>query len=119
METSLVSLSLWEKVTSGLNNVIHTAKDTLAHLSHPTSEAADVTFLAHNYPSRTDPEFLRDVLSRPYFSYRAGFEDIYASGYSSDQGWGCMLRSGQTLLAQAFLENTFSRGFLIIKKFYQ
>ena len=36
---------------------------------------------------------------------------IPGSKYTSDVGWGCMIRSGQMLLAQALLMNTVGRGF--------
>ncbi len=32
------------------------------------------------------------------------------SGFSSDTGWGCMIRSGQSLLANALIINRLGRG---------
>eukprot|EP00051_Salpingoeca_urceolata_P001441 m.41060 g.41060 ORF g.41060 m.41060 type:complete len:743 (+) comp11425_c0_seq2:519-2747(+) len=52
-------------------------------------------------------QLLRDIKSRFYFSYRQGFSAM--GGYTSDVGWGCMLRSGQMLLAEALVVHLLSR----------
>lgn len=77
--------------------------------------------------------FLDDFESRPWFSYRSGFpviprsEDPDASssmsfsvrlrsqlsdqgGFTSDTGWGCMIRSGQSLLANSISILRLTRG---------
>lgn len=77
------------------------------------------------------PEFLDDIESRIWLTYRNNFPPIPKSsdpnagagmsfatrlrnignkdGFSSDTGWGCMIRSGQSLLANALATLRFGR----------
>lgn len=48
-------------------------------------------------------QFEKDVITRFWFTYRQGFEPIGDSGPSTDQGWGCMLRCGQMMMAHALV----------------
>ncbi|KAI0597181.1 protease required for autophagy [Biscogniauxia sp. FL1348] len=79
------------------------------------------------------PAFLDDFESRIWMTYRSEFELIAKSsdpkalsalsfsmrlksqlsdqnGFTSDSGWGCMIRSGQSLLANAMLMQRLGRG---------
>lgn len=64
-----------------------------------------VWLLARQFSAKYDLEELRDLVSsRPWMSYRKEFPAIGESGLTSDQGWGCMLRCGQMVLAGALLD---------------
>jgi cysteine protease ATG4 len=81
------------------------------------------------------PAFLDDFESRLWFTYRSNFTPIPKSqdpkalaamsfavrirqiasqeGFTSDTGWGCMIRTGQSLLANALLFLDLGRGQLV------
>ena len=83
------------------------------------------------------PEFLDDFESRMWFTYRSSFAPIQKSldpsanssmslkvrlrsqlvdqgGFTSDTGWGCMIRSGQCLLANALSLLRLGRGMSLL-----
>ena len=77
---------------------------------------------------RWPPEFLADCESRMWLTYRSNFPAIKKSSdasvtlsvrlrslgdpgaFTSDTGWGCMIRSGQSLLANALVLLRLGRG---------
>jgi hypothetical protein len=59
-------------------------------------------------------DFRLDLYSRIWCTYRSEFENIGETAYTSDAGWGCMLRTGQSLFAQALLFHHIGRGKLRI-----
>lgn len=69
-----------------------------------------VWILGKQYSTHKDlEEIRRDVQSRIWLTYRRGFAQIGDSGYTSDKGWGCMLRCGQMVLAEALLRRHLGR----------
>ncbi|KAF9299758.1 Cysteine protease atg4b [Mortierella antarctica] len=57
--------------------------------------------------------FMQDFQSRMWFTYRKDIARIEPSFYTSDAGWGCMMRTGQSLLAEAFVQIILGRGWRV------
>ena len=56
-------------------------------------------------------EFKKDYFSQIWFTYRSRFSPLNDSTVTTDMGWGCMLRSAQMMIARAFLNLNYGRGF--------
>ena len=84
------SLNLWSQVKGTFHHLIYSAKKLL----YPSEDASPsqtipIVFLSKTY-SPDSKDFIMDFYTRPWMTYRSGFPPIH--GYSSDVGWGCMLR---------------------------
>ncbi|XP_028839405.1 cysteine protease ATG4A isoform X4 [Denticeps clupeoides] len=88
-------------VLAKYENQINVFSDFLDEL--PDS-AEPVWILGQCYDVKTEKSnLLSDISSRLWFTYRKKFSPIGGTGPSSDAGWGCMLRCGQMILAQALV----------------
>lgn len=54
-----------------------------------------------------EDEFKNVVSSFPWISYRSDFKEI--GDFTTDSGWGCMIRVGQMMLAYTFMQVEKSR----------
>ncbi|XP_066942762.1 cysteine protease ATG4B isoform X3 [Macrobrachium rosenbergii] len=78
----------------------------------PKSEEP-VWILGRRYSTQTDLAQLRaDVQSRIWLTYRRNFAQIGDSNFTSDKGWGCMLRCGQMVLAEALVRRHLGRDWV-------
>ncbi|KAG0060415.1 Cysteine protease atg4b [Linnemannia elongata] len=78
--------------SSRFSTTSHLSADRNASLSPPSPNRVTLT------------RFMADFQSRIWFTYRKEIARIEPSFYTSDAGWGCMMRTGQSLLAQAFVQ---------------
>ncbi|CAO3647136.1 unnamed protein product [Cunninghamella blakesleeana] len=104
------------------NNYINEGNDPKIHLSYqnnsssssPTPSSSSETQIS-NKPNTAvmsllwPPDFYNDFTSRFWMTYRYNYPPIRPSNYKTDIGWGCMLRSGQSLLANALLIHFLNR----------
>jgi len=103
-------------IVNWTNDVIIQAKERLKSRTNP------VWLLGQYYPNgmekanQLESLFFLDHNSRIWLTYRHSFEPILPSDYTSDMGWGCMLRSGQMLLANALVYHFLGRDWRINNK---
>ncbi|CAG8782213.1 2210_t:CDS:10, partial [Dentiscutata erythropus] len=76
------------------SNYYYSTPGTFPHLSMQQSILSPT-----NFPT----EFYDDFTSRIWCTYRHNYAPIRPTNFTNDGGWGCMLRSGQSLLANALI----------------
>jgi len=64
-----------------------------------------VYLLGRPFPWFTQ-EFMQAVRQIGWYTYRSGFEPIDGTAMTTDSGWGCMIRTGQMLAAEALKRST-------------
>lgn len=96
---------LKSKLLSAWNSLRYVSAWSLKQKSK-FSKSSPVIMLGKTY-ELTDPGdrelFRRSFSSLLWFTYRRGFPPLPGCSLSTDSGWGCMLRTGQMLLAQGLL----------------
>eukprot|EP01155_Anaeramoeba_flamelloides_P007655 Anaeramoba_flamelloidesa1127587_10.p1 GENE.a1127587_10~~a1127587_10.p1 ORF type:complete len:102 (+),score=3.39 a1127587_10:73-378(+) len=100
-------------ITKVRNSVRHIIKTKGISSDHPIIMLSRIYQCDKKYskPEKRWKEFIDDLKSRIFLSYRNKFQSI--QGYTSDTGWGCMYRTGQMMLAQAFQRFLLGRGNLL------
>uniref|UniRef100_A0A5S6Q2J3 Cysteine protease n=1 Tax=Trichuris muris TaxID=70415 RepID=A0A5S6Q2J3_TRIMR len=72
-----------------------------------------VWILGRCFKSNDFERISKDLYSKTWFTYRKNFTPIGGTGPTTDQGWGCMLRCGQMLLAQAMINRHLGRDWCL------
>ena len=75
--------------------------------------------LGKKYNIKNNHEYRRllaDYKSRILMTYRNNFMPIGNDKFTSDIGWGCMIRSGQMILAELLIRNLLGRSWRLIKE---
>jgi cysteine protease ATG4 len=93
-----------------MNELYEMIKQIFRSFEPESQSSAPVTLLSVKYPSPTD-EFYLDLYSKIWCTYRHSFPSL--NSYTSDAGFGCMLRCGQMLLANALILLEEGRSFRV------
>lgn len=83
--------------------------------SYTFNKKSPTYYLGVQYSPSDSESFEKALQSTLYFSYRDNFPPLTTIkdprfAFKSDRGWGCMLRSGQMMLAEAVKRNFFTAG---------
>lgn len=118
-------LSMWNNVKYGMKLKTNFSKESPVWLlgkCYHRKESPDVTEMGTDVAAFTSQAnlsadedeglegFKADFVSRVWMTYRREFPFLNGSNFTSDCGWGCMIRSGQMLLAQALVNHFLGRG---------
>lgn len=106
------SISFWEAVKQQLSNfknqIIfnYNLFTGLNNLKLNAPGLPKVIQLFDETYSKQDDKLINKLKNIPWFSYRKDFDQIKDNDivYSSDAGWGCMIRASQMILAQGLFK---------------
>lgn len=106
--------TIWHHIKTGVKEIINAATTPfrgyqLGSRSPIINSTSQCHLLGKAYSSAADPLFVEDFKSRLWMTYRNAYPPIKPSAYTSDVGWGCMLRSGQMILANALSLHSLGR----------
>uniref|UniRef100_H2Z7H5 Cysteine protease n=1 Tax=Ciona savignyi TaxID=51511 RepID=H2Z7H5_CIOSA len=90
-----------------LGKCYHTKQVFSTDTSHNADDSSDHS---NGHPLHLKM-FLKDLGSKPWFTYRKGFAPLNGTGMklTSDTGWGCMLRTAQMMVAQSLITHLLGR----------
>ncbi|KAI9219877.1 hypothetical protein BC828DRAFT_384930 [Blastocladiella britannica] len=113
--------SLWTTVSASARSILTRVENGLrdflsstafSQLPTDLSDADHAVILgrSHSFTADGASAFLADFSCRPRLTYRTGFPPIAPSTLTSDSGWGCMIRVGQSLLLEALIRVRLGRN---------
>ncbi|KAI9365467.1 hypothetical protein DFJ73DRAFT_654423 [Zopfochytrium polystomum] len=119
-DTSDNGPTLWRHIQTGVKELINAATTPfrsyqLGARAPGSDSSGSCMLMGRAYPSAADPLFIEDFRSRLWMTYRNLYPPIQPSHFTSDVGWGCMLRSGQMMMANALVMHYLGRDWRLPK----
>lgn len=84
-------------------NCLRASYRTVTEMNKRISIDEKLNFVqGYNLEIESDDDYKEIIMSFPWITYRSDFEKI--DKFTTDSGWGCMLRVGQMMLAYTFMQ---------------
>ncbi len=115
-DNKLTNNSIWSLVSEKISNFSNTLKyniiTTNSYIDFNTLKYIRIFNKIIDEKQILNKEIEREAFKFFQMSYRSHFEPIFNNGklFTSDCGWGCMIRSAQMMLAKAILEIKLNEG---------